>query len=216
MATYNSTIEIVAPAQITNLTTTNLQVNSGNIGLGSSNYISTTNNQLTFFNGTTSQPLSGEPLTGLYWTTANAPLSNGNTQILWNASAPYSDTTAITWTNPSRFFTVNTTGLYQLDFHINQFTPGVLWTSAQNLKTCAIDVARPPGGFQTITGMTVFQAIQGAQWVQQTNALFPLQAGDVVTCRMFNQVSTGTASTIVFQSPPDYNTFFTWQLVKRL
>jgi hypothetical protein len=152
--------------------------------------------------------------TGQYYKTALQNLTSGSTDITFDVAQPWSDTTAITWTAGSKDFTVVQKGIYQLEFVATVIANGASWTTTSN-KSVSIDITRAPIAEQVILPNQALLA-SGVNYGQAVTATFELEAGDILNCRVGNTFAGGPAYVNPVQNTFDYNTFFTWTLLKPL
>jgi hypothetical protein len=155
-------------------------------------------------------PPVNEVYTAQYYKSANQNLLNGATDITFDLTQTWNNTGGyVTHTNGSTDFTVNQTGLYQLEFNTTIF--GAPWSDT--LKQISIDITRSPFPEQ----VTIIQnaAIPSSRnYGQSVSASFYLVTGDVINCRVVNTYTSGTPFAQGFSNPFELNTWFTWKFIQ--
>lgn len=151
---------------------------------------------------------------GQYYKTAPQNLTSGSTDITFDVAQSWSDATAISWTPGSQNFTVVTKGLYQFEFAATVAANGATWLSTSN-KSVSVDITRSPSSEQVILANQALLA-SGVNYAQIVTGTIALNPGDVINCRVANTFTGGPPSVSVLVSPIDYNTTFTWTLLKPL
>jgi hypothetical protein len=152
--------------------------------------------------------------TGQYYKTAVQNLTSGNTDATFDVAQSWTDTTAVTWTAGSANFTVATKGLYQLEFSVTILANGATWLTTSN-KGCSIDITRSPIAEQIIVANNA-QMASGINYAQMVVATLALEVGDIINCRVANTFTGGPSQIQSLQNTFDYNTTFTWTLLKTL
>ena len=145
-----------------------------------------------------------------YYLTSPQTLTNGSTDIIFQASPSWSDTEYITWTGPSADFTVAKGGLYQLEFNITIAANTATWGTISN-KTASIDITRSPTAEVAVIATSGLMA-SAVDYTQSISATFPLDTGDVINCRVVNEFAGGPP-TAKAATGFVLNTFFTWKFI---
>jgi len=146
---------------------------------------------------------------GQYYKSVNQNLTSGATDITFDLTQTWNNTGGyVTHTNGSTDFTVNQTGLYQLEF--NTTITAATWTDT--LKQISIDLTRSPFPEQvTIIQNAAIPTLRG--YGQSLSAIFYLVTGDVINCRVVNTYTSGTPQVVGDSNPFELNTWFTWKYI---
>ena len=147
---------------------------------------------------------------GQYYKSAVQTLTSGSTDVTFDSSAPWTDVSAITQTSPTDF-TVQTSGIYQLEFFATILANGATWTTTSN-KGVSIDITRGAIPEQVVIPSNALIA-SAVNYAQQTLGTVSLQVGDVINCRVANTFAGGPAQVQCVQNTYDINTFFNWTLL---
>jgi hypothetical protein len=149
---------------------------------------------------------------GQYYKTTNQNLTNGNTDITFDAIQPWSNEGGyITLANNTPNFTVNQTGIYQLELNITVNFNGATWNVAQN-KVISVDITRIGITEQVAFGQANVVAT-GGNYIMSCSSTFYLVKGDIINCRHYSNFATATpniAGAIGF----DLNTWFSWKYIQ--
>ncbi len=140
-------------------------------------------------------------------------LASGNTFITWDSTFAWNDTGYITQTAADTF-TVNVKGLYQLEHQI-AVTPNAAVYGTGTNKGAAIMLTRSPIAEQVIATQNALEA-SAQPYGFAVPILFELLVGDTIRCRHSNTFTGGPPSAAGLLNTFDYNTTFTWRLVKPL
>jgi hypothetical protein len=164
--------------------------------------------------------INGNPATpqmGQYYKTASQTGLSGTTTITWNASTP--------WTNPlnpyisqssSTQFLCNISGIYNLSFIISNGPGTANWNTNDCARTIAISIT---------SGVNQSYLFPVSQWIHNSpaqtqygsvNNTLKLNTGDIIRCQLQQTLQSGNTSIAGVSGtiPNDYNTSFTWQLIK--
>jgi len=165
---------------------------------------------------TASTPPTISTYQATYYLSANQNLSGpggaGTTDITFNTLAPWNnDGGFITHVPGSKDFTVDTPGLYQLEWNVSVLANGSTWTNT--LKQISVDITRT-GSPEAITIAQNTTIPSGNNYGQSLSATFSLEAGDVINCRIVNiWIGTPNIAQAIGGSGIDLNTWFTWRFI---
>jgi len=165
---------------------------------------------------TASTPPTISTYQATYYLSANQNLSGpggaGTTDITFNTLAPWNnDGGFITHVPGSKDFTVDTPGLYQLEWNVSVLANGSNWTNT--LKQISVDITRT-GSPEAITIAQNTTIPSGNNYGQSLSATFSLEAGDVINCRIVNiWLGTPNIAQAIGGSGIDLNTWFTWRFI---
>jgi len=147
-----------------------------------------------------------------YYKSANQNLVSGSTDITFDLTQPWNNTGGfISHTNGTTVFTVNQSGLYQLEFNLTVNANGATWNVGTN-KVISIDITRI-GSAEVVAFGQANNTATTTSYIQSTSATFYLNIGDIINCRCQNNFATATpnaAGAIGF----DLNTWFTWKYIQ--
>jgi hypothetical protein len=149
---------------------------------------------------------------GTYYKSVNQSLTNAspwNTDVTFNMLGNWNNTGGyITHVSGTANFTVNVTGLYQLEFNVAILRNGASWSPTVS-RGISIDILRG-----TEQGVITTNALQElANYNQQVSGTFYLLVGDVINCRVINPFTVAIPQIQSVQNIFDLNTFFAWSFI---
>lgn len=149
---------------------------------------------------------------GQYYKSANQNLVSGSTDITFDLTQTWNNTGGyISHTNGTAVFTVNQSGLYQLEFNLTVNANSATWNVGTN-KVISIDITRI-GVPEVVAFGQANNTATTTSYIQSTSATFYLAKGDIINCRCQNNFASATpnaAGAIGF----DLNTWFTWKYIQ--
>ena len=149
---------------------------------------------------------------GQYYKSANQNLVSGSTDITFDLTQTWNNTGGfISHTNGTANFTVNQTGLYQLEFNLTVNANSATWNTGTN-KVISIDITRI-GIAEVVAFGQANNTATTTNYIQSTSAIFYLNVGDIINCRCqcnFAAAIPNAAGAIGF----DLNTWFTWKYIQ--
>ena len=147
-----------------------------------------------------------------YYKSVNQNLVSGSTDITFDLTQPWNNTGGfISHTNGTANFTVNQTGLYQLEFNLTVNANSATWNTGTN-KVISIDITRI-GSAEVVAFGQANNTATTTSYIQSTSATFYLVKGDIINCRCQSNYATATpnaAGAVGF----DLNTWFTWKYIQ--
>lgn len=151
------------------------------------------------------------PPMATYYKNSPQNLSTGTSIITFDNSMSWSNTDLITQTSPTEF-TVNQSGIYQLEFNIQINPTSATWTDFS--KRIMINLIRNSGNRSIC--MQYGYANSGAQYGLSVCLTYELLENDVLDCVFFsNHTGQVQVAPINNVDPHDLNTFFTWRVVSK-
>jgi hypothetical protein len=139
-------------------------------------------------------------------------LVSGSTDITFDLTQTWNNTGGfISHTNGTANFTVNQTGLYQLEFNLTVNANSATWNTGTN-KVISIDITRI-GIAEVVAFGQANNTATTTNYIQSTSAIFYLNVGDIINCRCqcnFAAAIPNAAGAIGF----DLNTWFTWKYIQ--
>lgn len=149
---------------------------------------------------------------GQYYKSVNQNLVSGSTDITFDRTQTWNNTGSyITHTDGTAIFTVNQSGLYQLEFNLTVNANSATWNVGTN-KVISIDITRI-GVPEVVAFGQANNTATTTSYIQSTSATFYLVKGDIINCRCQNNFATATpnaAGAVGF----DLNTWFTWKYIQ--
>jgi len=162
---------------------------------------------------------------GVWGLTANVPVSSGTVEVVWNAPEAGTDTTYISAPSVGGYFTVNTPGLYQLEYHhfMGEASPGDgAWSANTRFGSRLLRVTAGAGQ-TTIYETSAYPPSSGSGGEPSDGGgcrLIRLIAGDQLASSVIcNPPGAGTVSNAVIYglshpNPGDQNSFFSWRFIQ--
>jgi hypothetical protein len=169
-----------------------------------------------FLSGSNPVIISEKILLAQYYKTIAQPgTGTGTNSITFDAYTPWSDTNYIYQTVPYQFY-VNQNAIYRLTFTITNLVGTGFWNANESPRVIQIVVLR--GVDKYILRLSQF--IDSAPEVDQFGSVsdvIELQKGDTIECELIQYLQGGNTSIEGKNfTTLDYNTTFTWELVKSL
>ena len=144
--------------------------------------------------------------TALYYKTTQQNTVNGFNTITFDGTAAWNNTAGyITHVNGTTDFVVVQSGVYQIEFYVNVLANGATFTNTNRFS----DIQLTRGTQQSILGNTCAVATNVNVNMSVVATMY-LAAGDVLSCRISQNLTSGTPLIQCLQNVFDYNTFFTW------
>ena len=150
---------------------------------------------------------------GQFYKTGNqTTVSNSNTYSTWSGSVYQTGTDITLDSVGGTTFTVNTAGIYQLEWMFSVQPGNSTWTNVQ--KVASVDITR---------SSTLYNVIQDTRSIASTSlwcaclvGSLSLNVGDVISCRVVQPVLAGGTPTVAFlqgitTGTVDNNTSFTYR-----
>jgi hypothetical protein len=139
--------------------------------------------------------------------------------VTWQSSTSWADITTISQNAPNgASFTVNKKGLYLLSLQV-QYNNLSSATFTDRTLRLSINVVRGTGNASVLQTNYDFGDNVPNNPAQQCNGIVELEVGDVVTIQTIQYLSAGSFTLVQQSAAPndyDYNTFWTWTLLKEL
>jgi hypothetical protein len=157
------------------------------------------------------------PPQGTYYKSVAQSLTSGNTDITFDLTGSWNNVNGyVTHINGTKDFTINRTGLYQLEFNVVVLANGAVYSLSTISKSVAIDITRPlsPVPEQAIISNSAFQT-SGQNYTMSITGTYYLLVGDIVNLRVGNQYTGGIPTVQQGLNTFDLNTFFTWRYVSQ-
>jgi hypothetical protein len=148
-----------------------------------------------------------------YYKNSAQTLTNGNTDLTFDLTASWNnDSGFITHTNGTTDFTVQKSGLYQLEFNAVVLANGAVYSLTGIGKSLAIDITRVGIAETAIISNSALQS-SAQNYTMSINSNFYLIAGDVINLRVGNSFTGGPPTVQQRLNTFDLNTFFTWRFI---
>ena len=161
--------------------------------------------------------ISQNNIVGQYYKTASQTAGSGTINVTFNAYTSWTDLSGYIGQTNSTNFTVLKKGIYQLEFLMSNGPNTASWNTNDCVRVMAIAVTR---------GVTSSYLIPLSQWIHNSPAqsqygtvsgTLELDVGDVIKCQNVQTVTSGlTSISGALGSTYDFNTSFTWRLIKAL
>lgn len=162
-------------------------------------------------------PPTGQPEVALFYQTGSEALGASATNVLgFSSGATYNSpivTNSYTASPDQSIFTVNVSGLYQLEGHISVAPNGATWTAEG--KSLYFTITRAgSGAIATVTTST--QALTGTSYSIALTGTYPLQQGDQIQLVHGQSGVTGNPLARGLENGFDLNTWVTFTFVKNV
>jgi hypothetical protein len=200
-----------------NTTTTGIKDSTGSLGMVGQVLTSTYVDTPSIASLLWQTPTEPQVYQATYYKTAAQNLTSGSTDITFDGNGTWNNPGGyITHTDGTTDFTVDITGLYQLEFNALIFANGSTWNLLTN-KNISIDITRSPTAEQAVIANTSMQAHGsgnvGINYSQCVTATYHLEAGDVINLKLVNTFAGGPPTAQPLSNTFDLNTFFTWRFI---
>lgn len=148
-----------------------------------------------------------------YYRSSTQQFPTGNTDVVFDESQTWNVVgDHIAHSSGSSEFTVLIAGVYQLEFAVTVLANSQTWTALT--KDVSIDITRSPTAEQSIL-FNRFSSASGLNWANSVVGTTFLSVGDAINCRVSQTLTSGGNCIIQgLQNTFDYNTTFTWRLIK--
>ena len=143
-----------------------------------------------------------------YYKSTNQNGASGTTNITFDLTQPWNNIGGyVSHIDGSTDFTINKSGLYQVEFALLVFGNGATWVSQ---KQASINIVR--GINNAILQQSTTVPSNNGYGIQVTGTLY-LVAGDIIRCLNVGGLTSGNVSIQGLANTFDFNTTFTWTFI---